>query len=51
MVGVIPCRLSSELHVNGRRIFRAKDKSSERGAAGTNAGRLPKRNWVISMEG
>jgi hypothetical protein len=51
MVGAVPCRLSSKLHVNGRRVFGAKDNIMEREVAVANTGRLPKHNHVISVEG
>jgi hypothetical protein len=51
MVGAVPCKLSSELHVNGQRVFRAKDKSMEREVVVADAGRSPKRSRVISAEG
>jgi hypothetical protein len=51
MVGMVPCRLSSKLHINGRHVFGAKDKGMERGAMADNAGRLPKHCRVMSAEG
>jgi hypothetical protein len=39
MIGLVPCKLSSELHVNGRRVFRAKDKGVEREVLASDAGR------------
>jgi hypothetical protein len=51
MVGAVPCNLSSELHINGRHVFRAKDKSLEREAAMADAGRSTKHNRVVSVEG
>jgi hypothetical protein len=51
MVGAVPCKLSSELHINGQRVFRAKDKSIEREVVVANAGRSTNRNQVVSAEG
>jgi hypothetical protein len=39
MIGLVPCKLSSELHVNGRHVFRAKDKGVEREVLESDAGR------------
>jgi hypothetical protein len=51
MIGLVPCKLSSELHVNGRRVFRAKDKGVEREVLASDAGRSFKCSQVMSAEG
>jgi hypothetical protein len=51
MIGSVPCKLSLEVHVNGRLVFGAKDKGVEREAVATDAGRSFKCSWVMSAEG
>jgi hypothetical protein len=51
MVGLVLCKLLSEVHVNGRRVFEAKDKGVKREAVATDAGRSFKNSRVMSAEG
>jgi hypothetical protein len=51
MVGSVPCKLSSKVHINGRCVFGAKDKGVEREAVETDAGRSFKHSRVMSAEG
>jgi hypothetical protein len=44
MIGSIPCKLPSEVHVNRQRVSMAKDKGIERRMEATNVGRWLKRS-------
>jgi hypothetical protein len=51
MIGSIPCKLPSEVHVNRQRVSKAKDKGIERQMEATNVERWPKHSRLIYVEG
>jgi hypothetical protein len=50
IIGSAPWKLSSKVHINGWRGFRAKDKDVKREVVATDVGRSFKRSWVMFVE-